>query len=290
MKEKEVFRIMKFLRSNKLIMVYLLSLIFTTTFTSPVLASSAETADETEEVEDSYTTAPVAGVSKLLMNSLNDISSATVENESVYQVGSYQDESTNDNEEEEKEVEENTYEVNDTSYTMYVTSLINVRSDPNTDSEILGTLSIKTEVSVTGEVVDENWVRINYNDSEAYICSDYITDSIASVEANTYNYTWTGETLNSYNGIVDGPSGHETYYNLSMQGVIRIMQEAGYDYEYWVRSDGVKMYGEYVMVAADLSIHPRGSLVETSLGTGIVCDTGDFIYYDSTRLDIAVTW
>jgi 3D (Asp-Asp-Asp) domain-containing protein len=69
-----------------------------------------------------------------------------------------------------------------------------------------------------------------------------------------------------------------------------MMHNRGYNYEYWVRSDGVKMLGNYVMVAADLNIRPRGSLVETSLGTGIVCDTGTFIYSNHYQLDIATTW
>jgi 3D (Asp-Asp-Asp) domain-containing protein len=44
------------------------------------------------------------------------------------------------------------------------------------------------------------------------------------------------------------------------------------------------------MIAADLSIRPRGSLVPTSLGMGIVCDTGTFIYTNPTQIDIAVAW
>lgn len=78
-----------------------------------------------------------------------------------------------------------------------------------------------------------------------------------------------------------------------MSGVIRIMRRNGYseeEYPYWVRSDGTKMFGNYVAVAANLSIRPRGSLVETSLGTGIVCDTGTFVYTYPTGIDIATTW
>lgn len=94
-------------------------------------------------------------------------------------------------------------------------------------------------------------------------------------------------------GVHQGPSGKETYYNLPMGGVVKIMRQAGFDEEnwpYWEREDGCKMLGDYIMVAADLSIRPRGSLVETSIGTGIVCDTGDFIHSNPTQLDIAVTW
>lgn len=54
--------------------------------------------------------------------------------------------------------------------------------------------------------------------------------------------------------------------------------------------DGAKMLGDYIMVAADLNKHPRGSIVETSLGQGIVCDTGSFTYTSDTQLDIATNW
>lgn len=91
-------------------------------------------------------------------------------------------------------------------------------------------------------------------------------------------------------GLIEGPSGNETWYNLNMDGVIQIMYEAGYEYQYWIREDGVKMFGQYIMCAADLELHPRGTLVETSLGMGIVCDTGTFTYEDPHRIDIAVTW
>ena len=101
---------------------------------------------------------------------------------------------------------------------------------------------------------------------------------------------WSGSVLTAAMGVNQGPSGKETYYNLPMDGVISIMRSIGNNDKYWIRSDGVKMLGNYVMVAADLSIRPRGSLIETSLGTGIVCDTGSFIYSNSTQLDIAVDW
>ena len=99
-----------------------------------------------------------------------------------------------------------------------------------------------------------------------------------------------GSVLTKSGGVNQGPSGKETYYNLDMSGVIRIMQNQGYDYEYWVREDGVKMYGDYIMCAANLNVHPRGSLVESSLGTCIVCDTGGFASGNPNQLDIAVTW
>lgn len=103
-------------------------------------------------------------------------------------------------------------------------------------------------------------------------------------------YVWEGEVINSYNGTVAGPNGKETYYNLNMSGVVRIMESLGYDYEYWVREDGAKMYGPFIMVAADLDLRPRGSIIKTSLGWAMVCDTGEFTNWNPTQLDIAVAW
>ena len=101
---------------------------------------------------------------------------------------------------------------------------------------------------------------------------------------------WKGPVLNKTRGTITGPSGKETYYNLNMDGVVSIMRGIGNEDEYWVRDDGCKMLGDYIMVAADLDIHPRGSLVDTSLGNGIVCDTGSFTNSNPYQLDIAVTW
>lgn len=105
------------------------------------------------------------------------------------------------------------------------------------------------------------------------------------------NYTYSSrQTLNPYDGVFYGPSGKESYYNMDMSYVVELMQAAGYDLKYWIRRDGVKMLGNYVMVAADLSIRPKGTTLNTSLGKAIVCDTGEFIHSDRYALDVAVAW
>ena len=107
-----------------------------------------------------------------------------------------------------------------------------------------------------------------------------------------YYYDESQPHLTKQSGVFYGPSGKETYYNLPMGRVINYMRELGYtteEYPYWVRNDGVKMLGDYVMVAADLSTYSKGSIVLTSLGKGIVCDTGAFAG-SSVSLDIAVNW
>ncbi|MBQ3291758.1 MAG: hypothetical protein IJH43_05230 [Mogibacterium sp.] len=101
---------------------------------------------------------------------------------------------------------------------------------------------------------------------------------------------WKGPVLSPGRGVNYGPSGKETYYNLNMSGVVSIMRSMGNTDEYWVRDDGCKMLGDYIMVAANLNLRPRGSIVETSLGDAIVCDTGGFAKKNPTQIDIAVTW
>lgn len=105
--------------------------------------------------------------------------------------------------------------------------------------------------------------------------------------------SYSGGKLSRSRGSIQGPSGKETYYNLNMTGVVSIMRRMGFsesEYPYNVRADGVKCLGPYVMVAAHLGKRPRGSKVQTSLGTGIVCDTGGFASSNPTQIDVATTW
>lgn len=102
--------------------------------------------------------------------------------------------------------------------------------------------------------------------------------------------TWTGSRLTKRGGVNYGPTGKETYYNLNMSGVVRIMRNMGYsesEYPYWVRNDGVKMLGQYVMLAGRIGQYDRGTIIPCSLGVGIICDYG---YLEWNAVDVAVTW
>ncbi len=184
-------------------------------------------------------------------------------------------------------------ETADSDHKVQVTaSALNVRSSSTVDSKKLGKL-------YSGEIVeyidrtDNGWYQISYQDETAYICGDYVTKDIresAQTSASSGNSSWDGPVLNRRNGTVQGPSGKETYYNLNMSRVVSNMHSMGFEGEYWVRDDGCKMFGNYIMCAANLNVHPRGSLVESSLGTCIVADTGGFASSNPYQLDIAVNW
>ena len=148
-------------------------------------------------------------------------------------------------------------------------------------------MSGQDETSVDGENETDADADEGTEDTDGE--SDAETDA-ADEDADDFTSSWDGPVLTAWAGTVMGPSGKETYYNLDMSGVVAIMRGMGNNDEYWVREDGCKMLGDYIMCAANLDVHPRGSLVESSLGTCIVCDTGGFAYGNPYQLDIATTW
>lgn len=155
--------------------------------------------------------------------------------------------------------------------------------------------SIKDTASDTdAKIVDIENTLIDKIDTEIINYMAEVEETTEEVTENTSNNTCvqndTDGVLTAFKGVNYYGEQKETYYNLPMDGVISIAQSQGIEGEYWVREDGVKMYGNYVIVAANLDVHPRGSLIETSLGTGIVLDTGGFAATNHTQVDIATAW
>ena len=89
-------------------------------------------------------------------------------------------------------------------------------------------------------------------------------------------------------GRIDFNGHPETFYNLSMRRIVERATKNGIIAEYWEREDGCKMYGNYIIVATDWDKHPYGTIIETSMGDGIVLDTGTF--KNRETVDIATTW
>ncbi len=85
-----------------------------------------------------------------------------------------------------------------------------------------------------------------------------------------------------------GISHRETYYDLDMG---RVMQSCGQGGYYTVRPDGAKVDRDgYILIAANYGNYPKCSLVETSLGTGKVYDTGGFAARHPHGFDLATDW
>lgn len=206
---------------------------------------------------------------------------------------------------EEKEEDTKDLEVVDTNVkelkkTLYVNNQANVRVMPTTESEVLTKLNKGDDIKVTGET--KKWYRIKYKDADAFISKDLCqatkpqeakpqeTKASSKKDNSSIPTEWSGKRLTKQAGTVQGPSGKETYYNLNMSGVVSRLHRMGYSGEYWVRDDGVKMFGNYILVAASFDIRPIGTILPTSLGMGIVADTGGFARYNKYQLDIATTW
>lgn len=120
--------------------------------------------------------------------------------------------------------------------------------------------------------------------------SDITETEIEEMSNDTTHYMEPGKTIDPVCGVFQGPWLKETYYNLDMSYCIEIMKvHFGIDKGYWVREDGVKMYGDYIMVAADTNVYPKGSIVETSLGRAMVVDHCEAAEW-CPEFDIAVTW
>lgn len=124
----------------------------------------------------------------------------------------------------------------------------------------------------------------------AYNYPEIVPATAEALAAQRQSVIWAGPVLTKSAGAVNGPSGKEVYYNLDMAVIVDKMHSLGYAAEYWVRPDGVKMFGPFVMVAAGYDVHPLGSLVETSVGTAMVVDTGGFAKTDPYLIDIATVW
>ena len=113
--------------------------------------------------------------------------------------------------------------------------------------------------------------------------------NIAKVKAPGFSYS--GPVWSIPKGVNSGPSGMETGYDLPMAGIIGIMRAMGFDaktYPYHIKNH-MKMLGPYVMVGGFFPLRPRGTVVATSKGLGLVCDTGYFLY-GPTQLDLAFTY
>lgn len=101
----------------------------------------------------------------------------------------------------------------------------------------------------------------------------------------------TAVVLTAKLGTIQNGINKETYYNLNMRKVVaRADAYYGLHDVYAVREDGVKTYNGFVIVATNYETYPYGTVVPTSLGLGLVLDTGEFAKNDRYVVDIATNW
>lgn len=75
--------------------------------------------------------------------------------------------------------------------------LVKVRNYPSKKGEIIGSIECGELVTVTGRCKETEWYQINYNDTVAYVCDDYIVE-IGSDLQSIFNPEEDVENLESY--------------------------------------------------------------------------------------------
>lgn len=181
------------------------------------------------------------------------------------------------------------------------TAVKDVHNLATTNTEVLETTE---DVATDSNVYQVSWGYIEEITTEATteVTTEEITTEEVTTEATTeyveeptteVTYTYEGTKLSVSVGRNHFNGHDETFYNLDMNLVVKYMRDEGFsedEYPYWVREDGCKMLGDYIIIASNLERYPKGTLRETSLGMGIVCDTGTFAIAKPEDVDVAVNW
>lgn len=173
---------------------------------------------------------------------------------------------------------------------MYTTTGVNLRKGPSLEDEIVKVLPINTEIKVYQ--TEEEWTKVIDEENIYYIYSDYISTSKTKIPKP--KVTSRGEDTNLRNTKQKSSSniltkskgvnyfnGHkETWYSQ------KVLPGGGLNIPgRHVAVDGtIRDKDNYICVAS--SDYPKGTIVETSLGTGKVYDTG----CASGTIDIYTNW
>lgn len=178
------------------------------------------------------------------------------------------------------------------NYEVYETDEYTVPNTTATTPRSLSTTTSVSDMTTTAKTTTSNKTTTTtvVNTTTPVTTTVITTTSPNITTAEEQSILYSGDVLTPSKGVNYFGDQKETYYNLDMTTVINVAHNKGYTGDYWVRSDGCKMFGNYIIIAANYTVHPYGSIVNTSLGEGIVLDTGGFAYNNSTQVDIAVTW
>lgn len=158
------------------------------------------------------------------------------------------------------------------------------------DIQIIPTETVLESIPETEDPQEEAIETIV--DEPVYEAVEEAPEAVEEPEEIPKEETPKAAVLNRRDGVNYFNGQKETYYNLKMGGVIRLLDETGIKHgEYWTREDGVKMLGDYIMLATDTRRWPKGTILETSLGTGLVVDhCSGSESYPGLWIDVAVTW
>jgi flagellar basal body-associated protein FliL len=147
--------------------------------------------------------------------------------------------------------------------------------------------NIHTQISIDTDLITDKCKKYTHEKKLNEYIKNIPEDALHPVE-----YKNASMTINFY-----GPSGKEDYYSIPMDIVVKNAYDENYtekDYPYWIRDDGCKMFGDYIICAEDYDKYPYKSIIMTSLGEAIVLDIGGTLKRDGKDfrcdVDIATDW
>lgn len=172
----------------------------------------------------------------------------------------------------------------ETYTTMYATVGLNIREQPNKESNIIDVANINTELATVDNSNENGWTKIKMNDNYYYVASKYLSNTKVEIKSKVTKNT---NTNNKNTGVLTKSKGvnyfnghRETWYSQKVLPGKGLKIPGRY-----VDSRGLVCDGDgYICVAS--SDYPKGTIVETSLGTGKVYDSG----CASGTIDIYTNW
>lgn len=184
----------------------------------------------------------------------------------------------------------------ETYTTMYATVGLNIREQPNKESNIIDVANINTELTTVDNSNENGWTKIKMNDNYYYVASKYLSNTkveikpkvVENTKKNTNTTTKNNTSTNNKNtGVLTKSKGvnyfnghRETWYSQKVLPGKGLKIPGRH-----VDSRGLVCDGDgYICVAS--SDYPKGTIVETSLGTGKVYDSG----CASGTIDIYCNW
>lgn len=189
-----------------------------------------------------------------------------------------------------------TEEKPETYTTMYATVGLNIREQPNKESNIIDVANINTELTTVDNSNENGWTKIKMNDNYYYVASKYLSNTKVEIKPkvtentkkNTNTTTKNNTSTNNKNtGVLTKSKGvnyfnghRETWYSQKVLPGKGLKIPGRH-----VDSRGLVCDGNgYICVAS--SDYPKGTIVETSLGIGKVYDSG----CASGTIDIYTNW
>ena len=186
----------------------------------------------------------------------------------------------------------------ETYTTMYATVGLNIREQPSKESNIINVVNINTELITVDNSNENGWTKIKMNNNYYYVASKYLSNTKVEIKPKVTEDTKKNTNTNNKNNINTNTKNKNTGVLTKSKGVnyFNGHRETWYSQKV-LPGKGLKIPGRHVdsrglvcdgdgYICVASSDYPKGTIVETSLGTGKVYDSG----CASGTIDIYCNW